>query len=272
LRIETEAIVLRVVDYGESDRVAHLLTPATSRLTVIAKGARRSRRRFPGSLDLFNHLAVHVERRRAHGLARLEQARLLESFPPLRTRPARFALACYLVELVDRLAPEGTGGSDGRRLFEAAAGALRAIAARPPEARLRLLLELRLLDALGLSPELGRCVRCGRALEAPAKRAGSRAAKPAGTVELAGFHVAEGGPLCAPCAAPGDALVPVHLGTLRALEQGLQLPLDRLDRLSLGADAQREAAVVLGRFQRFHTGVELRSASFLARVLGAAAA
>ncbi|HEY8493863.1 MAG TPA: recombination protein O N-terminal domain-containing protein, partial [Myxococcota bacterium] len=56
-RLDTEALVLRVVDYGESDRIAHLLTPETSRLTVIAKGARRSRKRFPGALDLLCHVA-----------------------------------------------------------------------------------------------------------------------------------------------------------------------------------------------------------------------
>ena len=56
--LEGEAIVLRAVEYGESDVIAHLLMPEQGRLTVIAKHARKSRRRFPGSLDLFNHLSV----------------------------------------------------------------------------------------------------------------------------------------------------------------------------------------------------------------------
>jgi DNA repair protein RecO (recombination protein O) len=250
-RIDTDALVLRVVDFGESDRIAHLLTPATSRLTVIAKGARRSRRRFPGTLDLFNRLAVQVERRRPHGMARLEQARLVDAFPDLRIRPAAFGLACYVVELVDRLAPEGAGGREARRLFDATLGALHAIGSRPCDGRLRILLELRLLDALGLAPELRRCVRCARELAAPGP---------------AGFHVAEGGPLCRRCAGPSDVTIPVHLGTLRALEQGLRLPLARLERLALGAEARHEAELLLGRFQRFHAGVELRSTRFLAQL------
>jgi DNA repair protein RecO (recombination protein O) len=265
-RLDVDALVLRVVDFGESDRIAHLLTPSTSRLTVIAKGARRSRRRFPGSLDLFNRLAVHVERRRPHALARLEQARLVDSFPALRAHPGRFALACYTVELVDRLAPEGSAGRDARRLFDTTLGALCTIAALAPEPRLRVLLELRLLGALGLAPELRRCVRCARELEA-GERDG-----PGAPAALAGFHVAEGGSLCAACARPSDGLVPLHLGTLRALEQGLLLPLERLPRLALDPRAQREAEALLGPFQRFHTGVELRSARFLARMLDQSAA
>ena len=58
--IEDEAIVLRAVDFGESDLIAHLLVPEIGRLTVIAKHARKSRKRFPGSLDIFNHIRVRV--------------------------------------------------------------------------------------------------------------------------------------------------------------------------------------------------------------------
>jgi DNA repair protein RecO (recombination protein O) len=158
----TEALVLRAVDFGESDRIVHLLVPDAGRLTAIAKGARRSVRRFPGTLDLFNHLRVQVERRRSSGLARLEQATLIEPFTPLRRSPARFALGCYLLELLDRLAPEGAARADGRRLFSFALAALRTVATpRRIDSRLRTLLELRALDALGLRPELNRCVRSG---------------------------------------------------------------------------------------------------------------
>jgi len=104
--IEGEAIVLRVVDYGESDLIAHLLMPEVGRLTVIAKYARKSQRRFPGSLDLFNHLRVWVSRRRPQGLGFLEQAVLVAPFLPLRADSARYALASYLVEWMDRVAPE----------------------------------------------------------------------------------------------------------------------------------------------------------------------
>lgn len=244
--------MLRTVDFGESDRIVHLLTPRTARLTAIAKGAKRSRRRFAGTLDLFNHLHVHVERRRADSLARLEQARLIDSFPTLRVHPARFALACYLTELVDRLAPEGGAPADGARLFGFARAALACVASRSADARLRVLLELRALDALGLRPELGRCVRCAGAL-GPASRVG--------------FHVGEGGAVCAACRAGGEPLLPLHRGTLRALEQGLRLPLDRLDRLALGGQALDEAHRLLARFHRFHVGLDLRSGRFLDEIL-----
>jgi DNA repair protein RecO (recombination protein O) len=248
--LHTEALVLRAVDVGESDRILHLLTPATGRVAAVAKGARRSRRRFPGTLDLFNLLAVQLETRRSTSLARLEHARLVRTWPSLRSSPTRFALGCYLLELLDRLAPEGGARADRAGLFAFATGALALVDAQEPDARLRALLELRALDALGLRPELARCVRCGRGLGA------------AGAA-CAGFHVPDGGPLCTACAPAGAALLPVHLGTLRALEGSLRFDLAHLGRIALGQAALREACTLVARFLRFHVGLELRSVPFL---------
>lgn len=253
--VHTQALVLRAVDFGESDRIVHLLTPRTGRIAAIAKGARRSRRRFPGTLDFFNRLRVQLERRPRSAMARLEHAALEGVYPSLRTEPPRFALGCYLLELLDRLAPGGGAAADLRRLFDFAVGAFAALERTPPDLRLRTLLELRALDALGLRPELRRCVRCG---------------EPAAGPEV-GFHVPDGGPLCDPCRRPGEPLLPVALGTLRALERGLHLELAALDRLMLDRRSLGEARLLVGRFQRFHVGLELRSERFLDGIMGAAA-
>jgi DNA repair protein RecO (recombination protein O) len=256
-RIDTEALILRSVDFGESDRIVHLLVPEMGRLTAIAKGARRSVKRFPGTLDLFNHLRIQAERRRVSGMARLEHAQLLRTFHALRTDPTRFALGCYLLELLDRLAPEGGARPDTRRIFGFALAALATLDDERPDLRLRTLLEIRGLDAVGLRPELRCCVRCGEWVGTGPR--GNRV----------GFHIADGGPVCEACAGPGQDLMPIHLGTLRALERGLELSPDRLTRLALGGVALAEARHLVGRFLRFHVGIDLRSARFLDEMLPA---
>jgi len=60
-----------------------------------------------------------------------------------------------------------------------------------------------------------------------------------------------------------------HLGTLRALEQGLRFPLSEISRLGLDRRALAEAQQIVGRFQRYHVGLELRSERFLSEVLPA---
>ena len=252
--LHTEALVLRAVDFGESDRILHLLVPDAGRLTAIAKGARRSVKRFAGGLDLFQQLRVQLDRRRRAGMARLEHATLLRHWDALRRDPARFALGCFLLELLDRLAPEGGARADTRRLYGFAIEALALVAAAPIDPGLRVLLELRALAALGLRPELSACVRCGGA---PGVGARVR------------FSVADGGPVCPRCARDGEGLLEVRLGTLRALEQGLRLELSSLRRLVLDAASLAEARLLIARFERFHVGVDLNSRRFLEQMLAA---
>jgi DNA repair protein RecO (recombination protein O) len=243
-RIRSEAILLRSVDFGESDRIVHLLCPRTGRLTAIAKGARRSVKRFAGTLDLCNLLRVHVEQRRSQSMPQLEQAVLIHPYLGLREQAARFALACYLLEMIDRMAPEGGAPADLERIYTFTRSALRLVELEQPDARLRVLLELRALAALGLRPELRHCVGCGAAPAAGAS---------------VGFRVADGGVLCGACSLRSDGSLGVHLGTLRTLDRALELPLGGLGRLRLGGEALAEAQQLVARFQRFHVGIELRS-------------
>lgn len=254
--LHCEALLLRSVDFGESDRIVHLLTAGAGRLTAIAKGARRSRRRFPGTLDIFNHLAIHGRSKPRASMAFLEQARLLNPFLGLRSDPARYALASFLTEMLDRLSPEGITGLEAERLFSYATESLGLIESVQPNATLRLLLELRGFDALGLRPELGHCVRCGRV--------------PSETVALdhrVNFHIPDGGIVCSACAIRLDGLLPLDFGTLRRLESGLASPIESLAEIELDAEGLAQAARLVFRFQRFHIGIELRSERFLEELL-----
>lgn len=254
--VHCEALLLRSVEFGESDRIVHLLTPESGRLTAMAKSARRSHRRFPGTLDVFNHLAIEGRSSPRASMAFLERARLLHPFLGLRSDATRYALASFLVEMLDRLAPEGITGGDAKRLFQFAIESLGLIESTRPTPALRLLIELRAFDALGLRPELGRCVHCGRI---PGDRVAAN--------HRVGFHVADGGIVCSSCGLRLEGLVSLELGTLRMLQRGLSGPTDELPRIQLDGEALEQAARLVFRFQRFHVGLELRSERFLNETL-----
>jgi DNA repair protein RecO (recombination protein O) len=254
--ILSEAVLLRSVDYGESDRIVHLLTSDSGRLTAIAKGARRSHRRFPGTLDVFNHLLIRGRARPRASMAFLEKATLVDPFLGLRASASRYALASFLIEMLDRLSPEGIQGADATRLFRYAIDSLGLLEKVVPTTTLRLLLELRGFDALGLRPEFGRCVRCGRV---PDDRV-------AGDHRVH-FHVADGGLVCSACGLRLDGLIPITLGTLRLFNRGLASSVDDLTSIEIPLAAMADAAHLVFRFQRFHIGIELRSERFLEEML-----
>ena len=52
-QIRTKAIVVHRTNYGEADRILHLLTPDLGVVSVIAKGARREKSKLAGGIELF---------------------------------------------------------------------------------------------------------------------------------------------------------------------------------------------------------------------------
>ena len=63
--------MLRVVDYGDADRIVTLLTAAHGKISALAKGARSSRRRYGAALSSFGFGEAMLEERRGHLLSDL---------------------------------------------------------------------------------------------------------------------------------------------------------------------------------------------------------
>jgi DNA repair protein RecO (recombination protein O) len=238
----TRALVLRTFDQNESDRLVHLYTEDLGRVAAIAKGARRSRRRFPGALELFTLVDARLVAPPRSALMRLEGARVVRPLDGLSGDLVRFAIACHFVELLDRLTAEGEGNAE---LFGFAVGLLDVLRGERPDRLLALLVLVKTLARLGYRPQLAACAACGSALGGG----------------LVAFSARHGGALCAACAAGGGIAVPGAL--LAALERGLRSPLRERAALGLDADSVARAERLLGDFFHFHVGFEPRSAEFL---------
>ncbi len=99
-RWKTQAIILNTIDFSESDRIVHALTREHGLLNAVAKGARRSYKRFPGTLEPFCEVILDVFSKPGMELARLEEARLANAHLRLREDIALFAHASVMIEVV----------------------------------------------------------------------------------------------------------------------------------------------------------------------------
>lgn len=76
--IRTRAIVLRRTNYGEADRILHLLTPEGKR-SVMAKGVRREKSKLAGGIELFAISDIVITEGRGD-LGILTSARLVQFY------------------------------------------------------------------------------------------------------------------------------------------------------------------------------------------------
>ncbi len=99
-----EAIIIRHKEQGESDLYVIFLTRNKGKLSGIAKGARRSRKRFMNTLDPFSFVKLSCLSRNKRALI-IEEGELIESFSMIRKEYLRYLYACLFLEMVDKLSP-----------------------------------------------------------------------------------------------------------------------------------------------------------------------
>lgn len=155
-----DAVVVGLQDYGESDRIARLLTAEHGRVDALARRARSSRKRFAGTLETGNHLQVELKASRG-SLAILKEAWLVDGHLHIRSDLDRLALAAFATELCSSPARHDHAEP---RLFGLLLTALTVLDATEgvPADAFRAGLVAKALTFAGLLPHLVRCHHCGQ--------------------------------------------------------------------------------------------------------------
>jgi DNA repair protein RecO (recombination protein O) len=148
------AVVLKTIDFGETDKIVHLFVRSAGRVGAIARGARRSRKRFAGALQTGHLVRARYVIGRSD-LARLESAVIVQTYDGLLSldRGLRAGEAIALVRRVlEPLHPEP-------ELFDAFVAYLAAESGGESAAPLAAFL-LRALVLHGVGPDLSACGKC----------------------------------------------------------------------------------------------------------------
>src|SRR5258705_2194191 len=101
--LATDAIVLHTFDYLESSRILRLVTRDGGVRSVLAKGARRSSRRFGSAVDLFAQGSAQLYAKPGRDLDTLSAFDVVLSRPMLGADLGRFAGASAIAELTLRI-------------------------------------------------------------------------------------------------------------------------------------------------------------------------
>jgi|tagenome__1003787_1003787.scaffolds.fasta_scaffold20981116_4 DNA repair protein RecO (recombination protein O) len=160
--VVTEAIVLHVFDYLESSRILRLVTREAGVRSVLARGARRSSRRFGSALDLFAQGTAELHVKPGRDLDTLGRFDVERARPGLGADLSRFTGAAVIAELTLRF---GRDAADPE-LFEAAVAALDDLATAPSvDAREATLAGAwHVIASLGFAPGLDVCANCHASL------------------------------------------------------------------------------------------------------------
>jgi DNA repair protein RecO (recombination protein O) len=246
----TQAIVLRAVSYGESDRVVTLFGRDTGKLSALARGARKSQRRFAGGLSMCALGSAAIRERAGADLVTLERFDATESYPALGSDVARMAHAAYAAELVGKLcAPRQVEPA----VFDWLVTFLRLLDGDGASAERLRVFEIGLLSGLGFGPVLDTCAVCS----------GQNFAGRAASVVAFRWEPDRGGAVCALCARGGR---PIQAAVRAALLRLSQTPLAEAAAETLAPDVNRDCREALLEIINHHVSGPLKSVEFIAKV------
>jgi DNA repair protein RecO (recombination protein O) len=241
----TPAIVLRTWPFGESDKIVSFLTENHGKLTGLAKGAKRSRKRFVNSLEPFSLVNLRFQDRAHSNLAFILASDLTAGFKHLSTSLEKIFLASYMIEITEGLVGER---EENRLVFRHLKDGLIHLENQPMSLSFLTFFELKLLEFTGYQPLLDGCRRCGRERRDPSATRWH-------------FSARDGGILCDPCSRFRREIFPLSAATLDIL-MNLQEKNVIFD-ISPPTAISKEIRSAVLRFIEFHMEREIKSAAFL---------
>ena len=247
----TPAILIRRTDYGDYDLILTFFSLAHGKISLIAKAAKKSTKRFGGILELFSELEVVGSTGRGKGLPVLQEAALKQPFSQIRADISRTAYASYWAELIHDWMQEYEKQTDLYDLLKRSLGELDS--RRGSEAGVSVLFQMRLLNISGHRPNLSHCYRCQNPL--------------ASTVSgKLSFDIARGGIGCQSCVPGASDGIKLSMGTLKQLLWAGSGDLAKACRIRFSPKTIGEALDFLEAFVPYHLGKQPRSLKFLRQI------
>lgn len=235
----TEGLILRVIEYRETDRIVSLYTRDFGKVSALARHATKSRKRFGTQLNTFQIVSLELRQSPNRSWAFLERVRPVMPLTGIYRDWRRIAMACTVVDLVGAMTREG---SINPAIYEVSSQALRQIDQGCDGPTVLATFQYNLLHLAGFKPALDHCAVCHREWSEG---------------EKAYWVEGSGGLHCRECLPQGHAFEVVPAAPLQSLVRTVRAP-ERLEPAE-----GRRSAVLLHQFVCHQLGHPVRSWQFL---------
>lgn len=155
----TKALVLRSVDYKESDKILTLLTPQDGKVTASARGSRKKGSAIAAGTQLLTYSDMVLYE--YQGRWSVKETAVERQFRGVEQDIERLSLGCYFAEVAETLAVEDLPAPE---LLSLVLNSLHVLDRQPgkPLEQVKAAFELKVMCLSGYEPILDACAVCGR--------------------------------------------------------------------------------------------------------------
>ncbi|MEW5806876.1 MAG: DNA repair protein RecO [Acidobacteriota bacterium] len=155
----SDAFVLKSMKYGESDRIVTFYSRNFGKITGIARGAAKSRRRFGGLLEPLTEVAVTYMEKEGKELSRIDSCDLVTSHVQVQEDIKVYYAFAYMAEMIDQFS---TCSEEDERFYRLIKSVIEAIEGGIDLAICIRYFEIWTLKLQGILPGIRDCSSCGR--------------------------------------------------------------------------------------------------------------
>jgi DNA repair protein RecO (recombination protein O) len=242
-----EAIILQVRPYGESDLIIDFFTSHWGRMRGIAKGAKKSKKRFIHCLEPLNWVSLSLFEKQNNALVRIDQGELIHPFLGIRKNFVKWGQAAYFCEMIKELFAIGDTNLSA---FELVRESLHVLEQGNRDQEVFGIFQIRLLKIAGYALYLTSCLGCGKNSE---------------VINDPIFSLNKGGIFCANCLG-GEIGIRLSPGVVQCLRQAMSMTLPQVFRIRFSRNMGEEIEYLLGSFSSRIMGKELGSARYLKQI------
>jgi DNA repair protein RecO (recombination protein O) len=206
---------------------------------ILAKGAKKLKSRFRSFASIFTHAHFYINYRQGH-LSVLTDVKLVADNSNLILDLSKAAYASYICELTYKVFEKDVAYPGYFGLLDSI---IEKINGDFDPKIITMIYELKLLDHLGVKPNLDSCTSCGT------------------TKTIVTFDARSGGFICQNCIEP--YMKRVSLKAIKVLRQLAYVDVTKLNSISLNVNTTKELRFFIDDYYDSHAGFYLKSKKFL---------
>jgi len=235
-----EGIVISEVDYKESSKIINILTKDDGIVGVLARGAKKIKSKLSGVASKLTYGEFHIDYKE-NGLSTLIEVDVIDRFKKIRGSLDLTSYSLYLLELAARVYRH----EENKNIYSLLISGIKKINEGFDHQVISIILELKLLNYLGIEPVIDHCVNCGS------------------KVDIVTISSYRGGYLCKNCHY-GETLCDIK--TIKLLRLLYYVDISKISKLEISDNVKKELINFINDYYDRYSGLYLKSKEFLKKL------
>ena len=235
-----EGIILSETNYSESSKILNVLTNKYGLIGVMSKGCRKIKSKLRGVSRKLIYGTFNVYYKE-NGLSTLISIDVINSFSNTLMDLEKISYASYIIDLTNQVLKQ----NDSEEIFDILKNTLIKIEEGLDPLVLTNIIEIKLLNYLGITPNIDSCTNCGS------------------SKQIVTLSSEQGGYICKNCY-QNEPLV--NEKTIKVIRMYYYVDISSITKLDISREVSKEINTFLDDYYDRYTGLYLKSKAFIKKV------